>query len=172
MSTQLLVIQNNAEDAAFIRKVLSTVNPDMDIEVVPDGREALDYLFGTGRFSTRDTARMPQLILLDLSLPVLPGFHALDVLRVAKSYTRTRIIPIVILAETDQFDMMFESYQFSANSYIEKSDDKKLFRHALELVGRYWLMVNKAATARPYVTSSFQSSTQSSSGKINQVAHQ
>src|SRR5262249_7625660 len=69
------------------------------IVVAHDGVEALDYLRGTGRHAGRDPAHMPQVVLLDLNLPVLDG---LEVLRRIRAEERFRRLPIVILTSSNQ----------------------------------------------------------------------
>src|SRR5690242_16287212 len=98
---ELLLIETSEADAEIVIQALSRVNPDIHVEVAHDGREALDYLFGTGKYGQRDLQIQPDLILLNLHLPPLPGFSGLDVLRVVKSYARTRTIPVVILSESE-----------------------------------------------------------------------
>ena len=146
MVLELLLIETNVSDAEIVIQALTNVNPAIHIEVVHDGREALDYLFGTGKYAQRDLQIQPDLILLNLNLTSTPGFSGMDVLRVVKSYARTRTIPVVILSEPGSSDSMLESYQFNANSYVEKSADRERFRQSLDVIGRYWLTVNKAAT--------------------------
>jgi two-component system response regulator len=146
MVLELLLIEPNSIDADFISQTLRNVNSNIHVECVRDGRAALDYLFGTGDYAHRNSLHQPDLILLNLNLEPVMGFSGLDVLRVAKSYVRTRVIPIVILSESGNQGAMRESYQFSANSYVEKSTDRNRFRTELELMGRYWLTINKSAS--------------------------
>jgi len=62
--------------------------------VVSDGAEALDFLFGTGKYAGRDLSNMPAVILLDLKLPKIDG---LEVLRQLRSNELTKLLPVVIL---------------------------------------------------------------------------
>jgi two-component system, response regulator len=64
---------------------------------VPDGRTALDFLFGTGRY-VQQTRHLPHLILTDVRLPVA---NSLEPLHVLQFYARTRTIPIVTLVASE-----------------------------------------------------------------------
>ena len=55
--------------AAFTRLAFEDSRVANQLVVVRDGEEALEYLFGSGRYADRDLQEMPQLILLDLKLP-------------------------------------------------------------------------------------------------------
>src|SRR5439155_1445331 len=82
-----------------------------------DGAEALEYLFGTGRYAGRDLEVMPQLILLDLKLPKVDG---LEVLGQIRADDRTRLLPVVVLTSSTEERDLVESYRLGANSYVRK----------------------------------------------------
>src|ERR671920_2171548 len=65
----ILLVEDNPDDELLTLRALRKNNVLNEVVVARDGVEALDYLFGTGGHSGRDTAVMPQLILLDLKLP-------------------------------------------------------------------------------------------------------
>ncbi len=80
----ILLVEDNRDDEALTLRALKKNNIKNEVIVVHDGAEALDYLFGTGKYVGRNISLMPQLTLLDLRLPKLDG---LDVLR------RLRTVP-------------------------------------------------------------------------------
>jgi CheY-like chemotaxis protein len=47
------------------------------LQIVRDGEEAIAYLRGEGRFADRTRVPLPILVLLDLKMPKLDGFHVL-----------------------------------------------------------------------------------------------
>ena len=111
-----------------------------DIVVARDGAEALDWLFGTGAHTERDTSIQPQVILLDLKLPKVDG---LEVLRRLREDDRTKIVPVVILTSSDEERDMMSGYSLGANSYIRKPVEFENFIEATKQLKMYWLVLNE-----------------------------
>src|SRR2546430_354873 len=115
------------------------------VVVAHDGAEALEYLFGTGRYAGRDMALTPQLILLDLKLPKVDG---LEVLRQLRADDRTRLLPVVVLTSSTEERDLVESYRLGANSYVRKPVDFPVFVEAPRQLGLYWLLMTQPPPVR------------------------
>jgi len=105
------------------------------IQVVRDGAEALEFLFG-------DSANVPRLILLDLKLPRLNG---LEVLAHIKADARTKTIPVVVLTSSREDSDLRACYELGVNSYIVKPVDFIQFTESVRQLGLYWLLFNEPA---------------------------
>jgi CheY-like chemotaxis protein len=105
--------------------------------------EALDYLFGTGKFTGRDVSSVPKLILLDLKLPRLNG---LEVLQRLRKEPTTRLVPVIILTSSNEVEDIISSYKFGANSYIRKQVEFESFANTIKELGTYWLSINQTVT--------------------------
>ena len=138
----ILLVEDNPYDeeltiAAFHENHLSN-----DIVVARDGEEALDYLYGAGKYADRDTSNMPQLILLDLKLPKIDG---LEVLKEIRSNERTKFIPVVILTSSREQEDRMDGYTYGCNAYIRKPVDFEQFGNAVKTLGLFWTVYNEPA---------------------------
>ncbi|MBC7601343.1 MAG: response regulator, partial [Ramlibacter sp.] len=112
-----------------------------EIVVSNDGVEALEYLYGTGRYDGRDPRDVPALVLLDLKLPKIGG---LDVLRRMREDERTRCVPVVILTSSSEDEDIMASLQGGANSYVRKPVDFSLFVEQVKRLHVYWMLVHES----------------------------
>ena len=77
----ILLVEDNPDDEALTLRALKQNRIENGVVVARDGAEALDYLFGKGKYAGRDLNAMPALILLDLKLPKVDGLEVLKQLR-------------------------------------------------------------------------------------------
>ena len=138
----ILLVEDNPRDEALTLRALKKSNIVNEVVVARDGVEALDYFFGTGAYSERDTREMPQLILLDLKLPKVDG---LQVLRKIREDERTKRLPVVIFTSSSEEEDIIKSYNLGANSYVRKPVEFEQFLEATRQLGLYWLVLNQIA---------------------------
>jgi CheY-like chemotaxis protein len=93
------MVEDNPRDEALTLRALKKSNIANDVVVTRDGVEALDFLFGTGRYSERDTTEMPLLILLDLKLPKVDGLQVLQRIRTDE---HTKRVPVVVFTSSSE----------------------------------------------------------------------
>ncbi len=143
-SVDILMIEDNANDEALTLHELRRYHLTNRIQVVRDGQEALEYIFCTGRYATRDIKDQPHVILLDIKLPFVDG---LEILKRIKQDQRTRTIPVVMLTSSREESDLIESYRLGVNSYIVKPVDFDQFKESARTLGMYWLLLNKPPKA-------------------------
>jgi len=141
----ILLVEDNPDDEALTLRALKKNNILNEVVVAHDGEEALEYLFGTGKYEGRDTSIQPQVILLDLQLPKINGLEVLKRLRADK---RTMLQPVVILTTSSEEMDVIASYENGANSYTRKPVDFNQFIEAVKQLGLYWLVLNEAPVTR------------------------
>jgi two-component system response regulator len=137
----ILLVEDNQDDEELTIRTLKKNNILNDIVVAHDGIEALDYLFGTGKFKDRDMNVMPVIIMLDIKLPKISG---LEVLKRIRSDKKTKLLPVVILTSSDEERDLIESYKLGANSYVRKPVNFSQFQKAVQQLALYWLLLNSA----------------------------
>ena len=136
----ILLAEDNPDDVQLTLRALKKNNILNDVVVAPDGVEALEYLFGAGKYAGRDTNVKPQVILLDIKMPRMDG---LEVLNRIRSDERTKLLPVIILTTSSEEKDRIESYKLGANSYIRKPVDFNQFVSAVQQLGLYWLVLNE-----------------------------
>lgn len=144
-SRTILLVEDNPDDEALTLRALRKNHVQNDLIVVRDGAEALEYLFATGAYASRDPEAMPAVVLLDLKLPKVDG---LEVLRRVRADERTRLLPVVILTSSTEEQDRISGYSLGANSYVRKPVDFVEFNRAVQQLGLYWLLLNEPPPPR------------------------
>jgi two-component system, response regulator len=137
---EILLVEDNPEDVEITLRAFQKHHLTNKVHVVRDGEEALECLFGTGRYAGSHAREKPRLILLDLKLPKVDG---LEVLQKCKADPRTRTIPIVVLTSSREECDVVQSYNFGVNSYLVKPVDFSHFTEAVRQLGLYWMVLNQ-----------------------------
>jgi two-component system response regulator len=137
----ILLIEDSPDDEALILRALKKASVQNRIDVVRDGAEALEYVFGHDRYAGHGIAH-PTVTILDLKLPKVDG---LEVLRQIREDPRTRNNPVVILTSSDEHEDLLKSYGLGANSYVRKPIEFGQFSKTVADLGLYWLLLNRVA---------------------------
>ncbi len=140
INKQILLVEDNPDDVALTMRALKKNNIANEVIVAKDGVEALDYLFGTGAYESRDVSKTPAVVLLDLKLPMIDGLEVLE--RIRKD-ERIKLTPVVILTSSKEEQDLIRGYSLGANSYIRKPVDFIHFSEAVRQLGLYWLILNE-----------------------------
>jgi DNA-binding response OmpR family regulator len=145
---EILLAEDEPSDADLCMRALKRKNVANHVAWVKDGAEALDFLFARGPYARRAHAGRPRLLLLDIKMPKVDGF---EVLRQLRADERLATMPVVIMTSSDEERDIVLGYHLGVNSYVPKPVDFTSFQQAVEEVGLYWMLLNKApgATAVP-----------------------
>jgi two-component system, response regulator len=138
----ILLVEDNRDDEVLTLRALKKNHIANEVVVARDGVEALDFLFGTGKHAGRDTTIQPQVVLLDLNLPLIGGIEVLKRLRADE---RTRFLPVVVLTSSKEDEDVNNSYAEGANAYVRKPVEFAQFAEAVKTLGLFWLLLNESA---------------------------
>jgi two-component system, response regulator len=136
----ILLVEDNPSDVNLTKRAFEKEHITNDLVVAEDGQEALDYIFGNGKYANRDINQLPTIILLDLKLPKISGLEVLKKIRAAEKIKR---LPVVILTSSKEEQDVAASYDLGVNSYIRKPIDFNQFAEAIKYLGLYWLVINE-----------------------------
>jgi len=134
----ILLVEDNSDDVELALHAFRQSRIANPVQVVRDGGDALDFLFATGRFAGRKTENRPQLVLLDLNLPKVSGIEVL--LRI-KSDGRTRSIPVVVVTDSQDPQILAECRRLGAESHIVKPIDFQSLGQATLLLDLNWALL-------------------------------
>lgn len=135
----ILLVEDNPDDVALTERAFKKNNISNRVVVACDGVEAMDYLYGTGKYAGEKTV-LPQVVLLDLNLPKVSG---LEVLKRIRTDERTQFLPVVILTSSKEEQDLVDGYKLGANSYVRKPVDFAQFLDAVKQLGLFWLVLNE-----------------------------
>jgi len=109
-----------------------------EARIARGGFEALDYLFGRGRFHERRRHPLPDLILLDFDMAPIDGLEVLRRIRIAEYLPR---IPVVILCKSEDERDRVEQDATGACACVVKPITPECFHELLMVsgVGGYFL---------------------------------
>ena len=106
---EILLVEDNPGDARLTREALAHSKVRNNLHHARDGEEAVAFLRRQGTFAD---APMPDLILLDLNLPLRDGREVLDDI---KNDAGLKHIPVVILTSSLADEDILRSYRLHAN---------------------------------------------------------
>lgn len=136
----LLLVEDDADHAELVMRCLREHLPKATVIHLSDGQAALDYLMSRGSFAAPQANPLPDLILLDLRLPLVDG---LAVLAEIKASETLRHLPVVILTTSDADRDLTRAYAAHVNSYLVKPMDFDKFDSLVRDLGLYWIGWNR-----------------------------
>jgi len=135
----ILLVDDSRLDVELTLDAFQQAHLANHVEVLRNGQDAIDYLLGRGPYADRTRFRVPQIVLLDLKMPVVDGF---EVLRQVKGTPNVRRIPIIVLTSSREEGDRALSYEFGANSYLVKPVSFDGFLDVVGAIRDYWLALN------------------------------
>lgn len=132
---EILLIEDNENDIEFTRESLEQSKLMLSLNVVRDGRAAIDFLRNEGEYTD---APGPDLILLDLNLPKLSGQKVLEKIKTDEDLKST---PVAVLTASEAQEDIEKSYDHHANCYITKPLGFKKFQDLVKQIESFWFSI-------------------------------
>lgn len=133
----ILLVEDDRDQVVLAMRALrkhGIVDEVDDIVVAESGEEAIDHLLGE-----RQTAVLPEFVLLDVHLP---GIDGLEVLKLLRADERTHLLPVILFSSSKEH--VVQGYELGANSYVTKPTNFERFSEAMRYLGWYWLDYNES----------------------------
>lgn len=141
-SSTILLVEDNEDDAFFMKQALKDAGIANPLKHVEDGRAAVDYLAGTGSFSDRSRFPHPMIVFLDLKLPFKSGHEVLEWIRGQPVFET--LVVIVLSSSSEKVDVD-RAYRLGANSYVVKPPTPQQLLELAEAFKLWWLKQNEVA---------------------------
>ena len=136
---RILLVEDNERDVELTLAALDENNLANEVVVARDGAEALDYLYGRGKFAGHANG-FPAVVLLDLKMPKVDG---LEVLRQMRADPTIRHVPVVMVTSSREEQDLVHSYELGVNAYVVKPVDFQKFVESVKQIGMFWAIINE-----------------------------
>lgn len=133
----ILLADDDEDDLLLTRDAFLENRLTNELKFVRNGEELLEYLTHQGAYNP-DNAPKPDLILLDLNMPRKDGREALKLI---KSDSVLRRIPVVIFTTSKAEEDILNSYELGVNSFITKPMSFNDMLRITKSIGDYWFQV-------------------------------
>lgn len=132
---EILLVDDDPMDVRLTTEQFAQSKIRNRIHAVGDGKEALAYLRGE---TEGVTTRRPDVILLDLNMPIMTGHEFLEVL---KSDPDLRAIPVVVITTSDEDEDIARSYELQANAFVTKPIGLDQMGRVVRAIEDFWFEV-------------------------------
>ena len=140
----ILLADDSTNDCKTVEMALKRLSLRCVLKTVADGDQLLRSL--NGQCLPLEKGELPDLILLDLNMPIKNGYEALKEI---KSDGQFRIIPVVVWSTSDNWADIMKCYELGANSFFVKPDSFEQIVTTLRIVIDYWFGGSKRPSQNP-----------------------
>ena len=134
-TVNILLVEDNAIDREGVRRAFARHRISNPIHDAIDGVEALDVLRGA---NGKVALPRPHIILLDINMPRMNGVEFLQRLR-ADEHLHDSVVFVLTTSSSEEEKMA--AYDLNVAGYIVKSNVGPGFIRLVELLERYWTLV-------------------------------
>ena len=132
---EILLVEDNKHDVILTQQAFKRSRVAMHLHHVKNGLECMSFLRKEKEYETVPT---PDLILLDLNMPIMDGREVLE--EISKD-ERLSHLPVVILTTSEDEKDIYKMYRLRCSSYIVKPVDFTQFLRVIQELSEYWFTV-------------------------------
>ena len=132
---RILVAEDDVGDVMLLQRAFAKAAVNPPVYFACDGKEVMDYLEGNPPFDNPVQYPLPNLLLLDLALPVVNGFEVLTWLR---QHPTLHQMLVMVLSSSDDPLEIERAYVLGANSYFIKPREPARLVEVIKRVQQYW----------------------------------
>lgn len=142
----ILLAEDNEDDVFFMQRAAKAAEIHHPIQVAGDGRVAIDYLAGHGRYADRAAHPVPFLVLLDLKMPHKSGLEVLEWIR-CQPALQTMLV-LILTTSREEADVQ-RAYRFGANAFLVKPPNASQLVELMKLIRAFWIENPQLAISPP-----------------------
>lgn len=139
MIRKILIAEDEFLDAKLMITYLKAQGVQNDIIHFKDGNDIVQYLSRNAPYENL-VYEDPALIILDLNMPRITGFEALEIIR---NSLGIHTVPILIFSSSSYNRDVIACYEKGASAYLVKPVDVQEYQRTIKAIVDFWLTVNK-----------------------------
>lgn len=132
---EILLVEDNEDDVFLTREAFDAAGLRVNLHHVDNGEKCMQFLYRQGPYAD---VPAPDLILLDMHMPVMSGYEVLT--EIVKD-EKLRHLPVVVLTTSYEAADIQKMYGLRCSSYITKPVDFGNFVQVIAQLAGYWLTV-------------------------------
>ncbi|MBB3048658.1 CheY-like chemotaxis protein [Litorivivens lipolytica] len=146
---QILLAEDSLGDVVLVRKALEAIEVPFELTVVSHGEALLSHLVDALKLDGKNSLPFPDLVLIDLNMPRLDGFKALELISQQEA---CRQLPLVVISSSSNPEDVTLAYELGADGFIDKALGPAGFIEQLKFIEHYWsregLIINPGPQSR------------------------
>ncbi len=127
--------EDSPADQVIVQRAIADGRVECDLIVVENGEEALKVLRHDAPYDDRERYPNPDLMLLDINMPVLNGIETLTAIR---NDPALKVLPVIVLTTSDRQRDIVDSYRLGVNAYLVKPVQIDNFIQAVVQLEKFW----------------------------------
>jgi CheY-like chemotaxis protein len=131
----ILLVEDEEADISVMKRSFKGLKVANKLLVARNGLEALSILKKEGEYKEEDR---PNIILLDLNMPVMDGKEFLKIVKNDESF---KDIPIAVMTSSDTEEDVIKSYELGCNCYVRKPIDYMELKKVVEAIDQFWFSI-------------------------------